>query len=410
MSTYQHPYVPFHEQKAETIDIVLRSPIQNDNPENPPNLHWYYSGIVLDAKFRYWCYMSNRKQTKMAPSAQAQTLMHQESWQAPACIARQMSANADAIEALGARLRAAPPALVVTCARGSSDNAASYAKYLIETHIGTPTLSAAPSVNSVYNIHQHMGQVLFLAISQSGKSPDILAAAQAAKAGGALVVCLVNETGSPLAQLADLVIPLHAEAERSVAATKTFISSLSALAHLVAIWGQNARLLAGLKALPAILESTLTCDWSAAMPTLVSANSLFVVGRGLGLGVAQEAALKFKETCSLHAEAFSAAEVKHGPMTLVKEGFPVLIFSANDETQPSIDDVASAFIARGAQVLSAGHSYTGALALKTAPCPVAELRPLVFIQSFYNFVNALALSRGQNPDQPPFLNKVTETM
>ncbi len=336
--------------------------------------------------------------------------MHQESWQAPACVARQRLANADVIEALGARLRATPPALVVTCARGSSDNAASYAKYLIETHIGTPTLSAAPSVNSVYNTHQNMGHVLFLAISQSGKSPDILAAAQAAKTGGALVVCLVNEAASPLAQLADIVIPLQAGVERSVAATKTFISSLNALAHLVAIWGQNAELLAGLKALPATLERALACDWSTAMPILVSANSLFVVGRGLGLGVAQEAALKFKETCSLHAEAFSAAEVKHGPMTLVKEGFPVLIFSTHDETQPSIDDVASAFIMRGARVLSAGHIYDGALALSTASCAVAELRPLVLIQSFYNFVNALALARGQNPDHPPFLNKVTETL
>ncbi|PHS28833.1 MAG: iron dicitrate transport regulator FecR [Robiginitomaculum sp.] len=354
--------------------------------------------------------MSNRKQTKIAPSAQTQTLMHKEGWQAPARIALQVAANTGAIEALGARLRASPPTLVVTCARGSSDNAASYAKYLIETHIGTPTLSAAPSVNSVYNTHQDMSQVLFLAISQSGKSPDILSAAHAAKAGGALVVCLVNETHSPLARLADIVIPLHAGTELSVAATKTFICSLSAIVHLVAAWGQNATLLAGLKVLPGILESTLACDWSAALPVLVSANNLFVVGRGLGLGVAQEAALKFKETCSLHAEAFSAAEVKHGPMTLVKDGFPVLLFSAHDQTQPSIDDVASAFIARGAKVLSAGHFYEGALALETAPCPVVELRPLVFIQSFYNFVNALSLARGQNPDQPPYLNKVTETL
>jgi len=228
--------------------------------------------------------MSNPKPSKTVPLAQTETLMHQESWQAPARLAQQYAANAKVMKALGARLRATPPALVVTCARGSSDNAASYAKYLIETHIGTPTLSAAPSINSVYNTHQPMGQVLFLAISQSGKSPDILAAAQAAKASGALVVCLVNETGSPLAQHADIVIPLHAGPERSVAATKTFICSLSALVHLVAVWGQNEALLGGLKALPATLENTLACDWSAALPLLVSANSLFVVGVALALG------------------------------------------------------------------------------------------------------------------------------
>ncbi|PHS21668.1 MAG: iron dicitrate transport regulator FecR [Robiginitomaculum sp.] len=354
--------------------------------------------------------MSNPKPSKVVPIAQTQTLMHQESWQAPARLAQQYAANVSGIEALGARLRASPPALVVTCARGSSDNAASYAKYLIETHIGTPTLSAAPSVNSVYNTRQDMGKVLFLAISQSGKSPDILAAALAAKEGGGLVVCLVNETGSPLAQLADIVIPLHAGAERSVAATKTFICSLGALAHLVAVWGQNETLLGGLKTLPTTLEKTLACDWSAALPPLVSANSLFVVGRGLGLGAVQEAALKFKETCGLHAEAFSAAEVKHGPMTLVKKGFPVLLFSAHDETQTSIDDVATAFLARGAKVFSAGHDYENALNLPVADCETPELRPIVFIQSFYNFVNALSLRRGYNPDAPPFLNKVTETL
>lgn len=389
---------------------MLRPQKQYDNLETAPSENWYYSGIVLRAKILYWYYMSNPKPSKSVPLAQTQTLMHQESWQAPARLAQQYAANASEIEALGARLRAKPPALVVTCARGSSDNAASYAKYLIETHIGTPTLSAAPSVNSVYNTHQDMGKVLFLAISQSGKSPDILAAARAAKEGGALVVCLVNETGSPLAQLSDVVIPLHAGPERSVAATKTFICSLGALVHLVAVWGQNETLLGGLRALPPTLEKALACDWSAAFPPLVSASNLFVVGRGLGLGVAQEAALKFKETCGLHAEAFSAAEVKHGPMTLVKKGFPVLLFSAKDETQTSIDDVAHAFLDRGAKVISAGHDYEKALNLPVARCETPELRPIVFIQSFYNFVNALSLKRGHNPDAPPYLNKVTQTL
>jgi glutamine---fructose-6-phosphate transaminase (isomerizing) len=339
-----------------------------------------------------------------------QTLMGKETCEAPIRVAKQISSNMARLEKLAWRLRAGPPALVVTCARGSSDHAACFAKYLIETQIGIPTLSAVPSVHSVYKVCLDMRQVLFLAISQSGKSPDILASARAAKAGGALLVSLVNETTSPLAQLSDVVIPMHAGPEQSVAATKTFICSLSAIAHLVAVWRQNTELMDALYALPKPLEKALACDWSMALKRLRPAANLFVVGRGLGLGTVREAALKFKEACGLHAEAFSAAEVKHGPMTLVTNAFPVLFFSTQDETQTSIDEVAKTFINRSAPVLSAGASYEGALNLETTPCANAILRPIVFIQSFYGFVNTLSLARGYNPDHPPYLSKVTETL
>jgi glucosamine--fructose-6-phosphate aminotransferase (isomerizing) len=142
---------------------------------------------------------------------------------------------------------------------------------------------------------------------------------------------------------------------------------------------------------------------------LRGAVNLFVVARGYGLGVAQEAALKLKETCGLHAEAFSSAEVKHGPMALVREGFPVLMFTQRDDTRAGIEELATEFASRGARVLLAGAEAPGAVSLPTVSAnPVIE--PLLAIQSFYGMANALALARGLDPDRPPHLNKVTETV
>lgn len=350
------------------------------------------------------------KKIIMKHDDEQQTLMYQESQESHIRVRQQLISNSTSIEALAKHLRDSPPTLVMTCARGSSDHAATYAKYLIETHIGIPTLSVAPSVNSVFATQQVMGRVLFLAISQSGQSPDILSATQAAKDRGAFVVSLVNEHQSPLAELSDVVIPLQAGPEKSVAATKSFICSLSAIVHLVAAWTQNAELMDKLKDLPSMLEKAFALEWTGAIDLLKHANNLFVISRGLGLAIAQEAALKFKETCGIHGEAFSAAEVKHGPSAIVKKDFPVLIFSIEDQTQPSIDNAATAFIERSALVLAVGKSYEGAHNLDTAFCTTPELRPIVYIQSFYKFINALSLARVYNPDSPPYLNKITETL
>jgi glucosamine--fructose-6-phosphate aminotransferase (isomerizing) len=136
---------------------------------------------------------------------------------------------------------------------------------------------------------------------------------------------------------------------------------------------------------------------------------MYVVGRGFGLGIAQEVALKLKETCGLHAEAFSAAEVKHGPMALVRLGFPVLMLSQNDESRPGIAALANDFIVRGAEVLTAGVEVERALSLPTIAADPA-IEPMLMIQSFYRMAAALASARGFNPDKPPHLNKVTETL
>lgn len=337
------------------------------------------------------------------------TRMFQEAGQAAAVAAAQLSANAARIETLAQRLRAHPPRVVVTCARGSSDHAATFARYLIETKTGVLTSSAGLSVSSVYDASPNLEGALYLAISQSGKSPDLLAAVRAAKAAGAYAVALVNVVDSPLADLADEVIPLHAGSELSVAATKSYIAALVAVTQLIAAWTRDEELVTALEGLPTLLSQAWNLDWSPAVERLKDARNLYALGRGVGFGVALEAALKFKETCGLHAEAFSAAEVLHGPMALVKDGFPALVFAQNDESRASVDEMAAGLRARGADVLIAGGGETASDGLPTLSShPVLE--PILMIQSFYRMANALSVARGYDPDSPPHLNKVTETV
>ncbi|HWK75762.1 MAG TPA: SIS domain-containing protein [Povalibacter sp.] len=338
-----------------------------------------------------------------------ETRMYREAAQAADVVRTQIGANADAMRQLGAALRELSPRVVVTGARGSSDHAATYAKYLIETHTNALTSSAAPSLSSVYDTRTDLRDALFLAISQSGKSPDLLATVASAKASGAYIVALCNSPGSPLAQIAHHAIDLHAGPETSVAATKSYIASLSAIVHLLASWIESEELLTALRQAPALLDQSWSLDWNLAIPLLQPAVNLFVVARGFGLGIAQEAALKFKETCGLHAEAFSAAEVQHGPMALVRRGFPVLAFSQSDDTRAGIETLAQDFISRGANVLLAGGRTAGAITLPViATHPVIE--PMLMIQSFYRMAASLALARGCNPDVPPHLRKITETL
>jgi glucosamine--fructose-6-phosphate aminotransferase (isomerizing) len=340
------------------------------------------------------------------------TRMFREAQEAAGCVRRQLQANAPRMSALGAKLRAMAPRAVVTLGRGSSDHAATFAQYLIETRLGVMTSSAAPSVSSLYNATPDMTGVVVLAISQSGKSPDLLGAIEGAKAAGAFVIAFVNDETSPAAALADEVAPLGAGPELSVAATKSYICSLSAIVQLVAFWTEDQALSAALSGLPAQLEAAWALDWTPALEVLVPATNLYVIGRGVGFGVALEAALKFKETCGLHAEAFSSAEVRHGPMALVGEGFPVLAFSQNDQSRAGVDELVTEFVSRGAKVMAAfegGEAPEGALLLPALDAhPVIE--PILSIQSFYRMVNALALARGFDPDHPPHLNKVTETV
>lgn len=348
--------------------------------------------------------------TETMPAA-GPSLMLRETAEAPEVVARLLDANAAAAADLGARLREAGPAFVVTCARGSSDSAATYAKYLIEICIGTVVASVGPSVSSVYSRRPQMRGALFLAISQSGRSPDLLTLAESARADGALTVALVNDVESPLAGLCEVVLPLHAGPEKSVAATKSYIASLAAVLQLVAAWSAEPALDRAVRRLPDYLDQALKRSWLEVAPLLQSVGGLYVAGRGPGYAAAQEAALKLKETAGLHAEAISAAELRHGPMAIAGPDFPVLLFSQNDASLPGLVELGTELAARGVPVISAGPAeIAGATVLPVEPGVDSFARPIALIQSFYPLAEAVARARGRDPDRPPFLSKVTETV
>ena len=338
------------------------------------------------------------------------TLMYLETAETAAAIERQLKVNADILATLGSQLRARPPRFILTCARGSSDHAATYAKYVFETQLGLVTASASPGIASIYGTTLKLKHALFIAISQSGKSPDLLRTTELAREAGAYILVIVNVPDSPLAALADTLIPLHAGTERSVAATKSYLATLAAILQLVAYWREDHALHAAMTHLPEALYTTGMDAWQPLVQALSTAQHLFVVGRGPALGAAQEAALKLKETCGLHAEAFSAAEVQHGPMALVKKHFPLLFLMQPDASMSNTLAVANALRDRGARVFVAapGNGDADHLPLPTDFPPL--LTPLLAMHRFYYAANALALVRGYNPDLPPHLNKITETM
>lgn len=341
---------------------------------------------------------SGLRRTNPASPVTPQPRLLTEALEAPARIEAQLAANRPLLAELARRFAQAPPRFVVSAARGSSSHAARYGKYLIETRLGLFTAAAAPSVATLYRAPMKLDGALFLAVSQSGRSPDLVMQAEAAKSGGAVTLALVNDTESPLAQVSEFVLPLHAGPETSVAATKTFLASLSALAQLVAVWSGDAAMEAALDLLPQTLRAAAGKRWD--LP-LKEADSLFVIGRGTGLAIASEAALKLKEVLGLHAEAYSGAEVLHGPVALVEPGFPVLAFVQDDATRPSMDETLAAMAAKGAAI----HRVpTG------APPLTPELDLIAEAQVFYPWVVRAALARGIDPDRPRHLNKVTETL
>ncbi len=335
--------------------------------------------------------------------------MYLEAAESAQCVQRQLDSDGTLFDSLSRTVSEFRPRAVVTCARGSSDHAATYARYLIETRLGLLTSSASPSVSSIYGVRQDLSQCLFLAISQSGFSPDLVSAATAAKAAGALVVALVNAEESPLADMAHFWVPLRAGPEASVAATKSYICSLSAVLQLVARWAQDSSLLRAIADAPAQLARAWQLDWQSFVLELTCAQHLFVLGRGVGLGVAQEAALKLKETCSLHAEAYSSAEVQHGPMALFEKQVPILMFAQDDETRQGQESLARALANDGLRILMAGAHVPGVIELPTIRAHPA-VAPLLLAQSFYRAAALLAHARGIDPDRPPRLAKVTSTL
>lgn len=335
--------------------------------------------------------------------------MLQEARSAAGCVAQQLAADEDRYTALGWALRDAPPTVSLTVARGSSDHAAAYAAYLIMARLGRVVASLPMSLLTLYGAPLQAQGTLALAVSQSGQSPDVVEPLHYFRQGGGTTVAMVNDVDSPLAQTAEWTLPLHAGAERSVAATKSFIASLVAGARLVAHWRDDHALQAHLQALPEALHRAAQCDWQPALDVLAQARGAMVVGRGVSFPIALEAALKLKETSALQAEAFSGAEIQHGPMALVEPGYPLLILATRGPASQGLVTLAEAMRQRGARVLLAAPDDVPSrdLTLPTAPTP--ELDPICAVQAFYSLAAQLSVARGLDPDQPRHLSKVTRT-
>ncbi|MCX7172573.1 MAG: SIS domain-containing protein [Proteobacteria bacterium] len=335
--------------------------------------------------------------------------MLDEARAAPEAVARQLAHDRDIYRDFGAVLRLPASTSLLTVARGSSDHAAHFMAYLIMARLGRLVTSLPMSLVTLYHSRIVCRGLVSMAFSQSGQSPDLVEPTRFFTAGGATTAAFVNDSDSPLARAAQWIFPLHAGAETSVAATKSFIAQLVAGVRVVAAWQEDLALQEALAGLPEVLSRAVASDWSAAVEVLRNADKLFVIGRGTGMPAALEAALKFKETCAIQAEAFSSAEVRHGPMALIDEGYPLLVFAPRGPAQAGLLTLAEEMRGRGAKVLLAAPADTPGCNLPIVACAASELDPISAIQSFYPMVEALARARGFDPDHPRHLAKVTRT-
>ncbi|WP_395167214.1 SIS domain-containing protein [Francisella salimarina] len=340
------------------------------------------------------------------------TLMHQEASSSFEKVANQLKLNKDIIKSIVKTLKEKNIKRVITVARGSSDCVANYAKYLFETQLGFSVSSLPPSVTTIYNKNIGDEHTLAIGISQSGGSPDLRLALEGCKKAGCTTLAIVNVEKSPLADSADLVLPVRADAENAVAATKSVITSLVALVSIVAEYNQDQALLGSLNSLPETLETSLNSDWTPAIEELKKSKNMFVIGRGFGFPIVQEMALKFKETCGIHAEAFSSAEVLHGPFALMNQTFTTFTILQHDESAQGTRDIVKRMTDLGVgTVFATTDNQSDAkvhLHVNVATHPILET--VVILQKFYLMVNDLALSLGYNPDSPSNLKKVTETV
>ncbi|WP_426359301.1 glucosamine-6-phosphate deaminase NagB-II [Pseudocolwellia sp. HL-MZ19] len=329
------------------------------------------------------------------------TIMAREAAQTPDVIALQLKSNLTVCEDLVKKIKQFDPAMVYIIGRGSSDHAGVFAKYLIEIELGIPVSSSAPSVHSVYHKNLKLDKALVLVISQSGGSPDIIAQAKAAKESGALTIALVNTPNSPLSNIVNAEIPLCAGEEKAIAATKSYLATLSAILQLVACWKQDTALLEALNNLPTLLLKAQQEEQKLTLNFLKSLAHCVVLGRGLGYAVSREIALKLKEVCSIQAEAFSSAEFLHGPVTLVENKLSVIDVEVLDESESAHKLMMDNINSRGSRNTKIGFTIEG-----THPRCI----PLLILQRFYLDIEKIAREMGLDPDQPPGLKKITKTL
>jgi glucosamine--fructose-6-phosphate aminotransferase (isomerizing) len=336
----------------------------------------------------------------------AKSAMAREIAEIPAATER-LLARIEVFAAIAGRIERTKPRIVVFCGRGSSGHVGVYLRYLFEARLGMLASAAAPSVVTAYLRPPDMRDALFVVVSQSGRSPDIVTATQIARQSGALTLAIVNDEHSPAAQAAELVLPIGAGIEHSVAATKSVVLSMIAGARLVATLSRDEELSAGLSRLPARLSSALACDWSGWANVMAGAAAGFIVGRGYGLGCVREIALKVAEVLRVPALGYSAAELRHGPRAAITASTPVLVLRQNDQAAVAIDDFVRDLCGTGEQVFAAGGAV-GTLPWIGDDHPICD--PVLMLVPAYRAIEAAARRRGFDPDNPPHLSKVTRTL
>jgi glucosamine--fructose-6-phosphate aminotransferase (isomerizing) len=337
-------------------------------------------------------------------------------------------------------IRRAAPAVVVVAARGTSDHAGVYARYLFESHLRLPVVLAASSLTTIYGRSMDWRGSLVVGISQSGEGPDVAAVVSAARHAGALTVAITNEPGSSLAAAADHVLACRAGTERAVAATKTYVAELAVVAVLVAALagtdgrdgpggpgGQegtdagSAGLSGALPRLPDVLDRVLAASeaWigraDALVEALAASDRALVVSRGYDYATALEVALKLKETSRIFAEGYSSADLLHGPVALAEPAIPMLVFRPDGPMGDALDGSIARARALGARPWIVGGRDLAAVAdgLRTVSLPVDlpdALTPLAFALPGQLVAEAVARRRGMDPDAPPGLSKVTRTL
>ena len=319
-----------------------------------------------------------------------------------AAIIRNRAATRDIAQRVG--IGSAP--LCVVCGRGSSGHAGIYLRYLIETRLRLPVSASAPSVITAFRTPLMLRHALFVVISQSGRSPDLVAATRSARAAGARTIAIVNATASPVADEAEFVIPIEAGPERSVAATKTVVGAMAAAAGLVAELAEDAGLRSALDGLPERLHGAMALDWCEIADDLVKASAVFVAARGLGLGSAREIALKLSEILRLPSIGLSAAELQHGPRAALSSHTPVVMMRLNDATAVSVDALVQELRQQKIALHLCGGPQ-GSLPWLAVEDPVTD--PIAMLIPAYRMIEQTARACGFDPDRPPRLTKVTET-
>ena len=332
--------------------------------------------------------------------------MARETAEIPAA-AERLLARSDVFAAIAERIERSKPRMVVFCGRGSSNHVGVYLRYLFETRLGLPASATAPSVTTAYRQPPQLREALFVVISQSGRSPDLVNATQLARKHDALTLAIVNESDSPVAAASELTLPIGAGTEQAVAATKTVVLSMIAGAQLVAALARDGELNDGLQELPRRLSAALSCDWSPWADSAAGAAAAFVVGRGYALGCVRELALKVAETLRVPALGYSAAELRHGPRASITPATPVLGLRQNDQTAATVDELIHDLRDAGETVFTAGGP-AGTLPWIGDGHPVCD--PVVMLIPAYLAIESAARRRGFDPDKPPYLSKVTHTL